>query len=216
MYLCVQPRMCIDVVGGEARSVEILNNGLEVVCDTETDGGRWVVFQRRASEEVGFHRNWESYKYGFGDLNGNFWLGLEKVHKLTAEQRHELRVDFSYKDKSYHAIYNQFKVLSEVERYTLKISGFSGNAPDDLSRHNGCGFTTKDRDNDGWENSNCARKYQGGWWYRRCCWVHLNGLWNSTKGSTGLNWANVTGCYDSVSFSEMKMRPILNHGMCLL
>ncbi|XP_005111822.1 ryncolin-1-like [Aplysia californica] len=214
---CVSyPRMCIDVEGGEARQVVILNNGLEVLCDTETDGGGWVVFQRRASEDVDFYRDWDSYKYGFGDLTGNFWLGLEKVHKLTTEQRHELRVDISYKGKSYHAIYNQFKVLGEAELYTLKISGFSDNAPDDLSRHNGFAFTTKGRDNDVLKPGNCAQKYRGGWWYFGCHWVNLNGLWDYKKGAEGMVFANITSFYDSVSFSEMKMRPIRNRRMCLL
>ena len=33
------------------------------------------VFQRRFSGDVNFTRNWEEYKQGFGDLDGDFWLG---------------------------------------------------------------------------------------------------------------------------------------------
>ena len=33
------------------------------------------VFQKRFSGNVNFSRNWGEYKQGFGDLDGEFWLG---------------------------------------------------------------------------------------------------------------------------------------------
>ena len=53
-------------------------------CDMLADGGGWIVFQRRVDASVDFYREWSEYKKGFGDLNGNFWLGLEKIHKFAA------------------------------------------------------------------------------------------------------------------------------------
>ena len=43
-------------------------------CDMETDGGGWMVIQRRvANGNVNFTSDWNDYVNGFGDLNGEFW-----------------------------------------------------------------------------------------------------------------------------------------------
>ncbi|RUS68769.1 hypothetical protein EGW08_023468 [Elysia chlorotica] len=38
---------------------------------------------RRVHGDVDFGRTWKEYKDGFGDINGDFWLGNEAVYKLT-------------------------------------------------------------------------------------------------------------------------------------
>ena len=37
------------------------------------------VFQKRVYINVSFSRNWNEYKEGFGNLNGDFWLGELKL-----------------------------------------------------------------------------------------------------------------------------------------
>ena len=88
--------------------------------------------QRRASEDVGFFRDWVSYREGFGDMKGNFWLGLEDVHQLTSKGKWELRIELSYNGQDYFAHYDNFKVHSESDLYRLEISGYSGTAGDSL------------------------------------------------------------------------------------
>lgn len=51
------------------------------------------MFQKRFEGSVDFYLSWNDYKYGFGDVNGEFWLGLEKIHALTPDDNNMLRVD---------------------------------------------------------------------------------------------------------------------------
>ena len=65
----------------------------DVFCDQTTAGGGWTVFQKRLNGSVDFYRAWSDYKVGFGDLNGEFWLGLDKIYPLTSNDNSTLRVD---------------------------------------------------------------------------------------------------------------------------
>ena len=65
----------------------------DVYCDMRTDGGGWTVFQRRQDGSVDFYRGWNDYKSGFGQLTAEFWLGNDKIHRLTASRASSLRVE---------------------------------------------------------------------------------------------------------------------------
>ena len=65
----------------------------KVFCDQTTAGGGWTVFQKRFDGTVDFFRTWDDYRQGFGNLNGEFWLGLDKIYRLTASSSNKLRVD---------------------------------------------------------------------------------------------------------------------------
>ena len=99
----------------------------KVRCDMSTDGGGWTVFQRRVDASVDFYRQWKDYKIGFGDLNGNFWLGLDKIHRLSKSGQNILRVDLhDFNNGKAYAKYTTFTVASESESYKLKVGGYSG------------------------------------------------------------------------------------------
>jgi len=40
------------------------------------------VFQRRMNGTEDFYRNWQNYRDGFGNLDGEFWLGIINIRKV--------------------------------------------------------------------------------------------------------------------------------------
>ncbi|XP_044515604.1 ficolin-2-like [Gracilinanus agilis] len=103
---------------------------LTVLCDMNTDGGGWIVFQRRADGSVNFFRSWAAYKKGFGSRLGEFWLGNDNLHLLTAQDDSELRIDLQDFEHNHHfAKYRSFQVAEETENYKLSLGAFvDGNA----------------------------------------------------------------------------------------
>ncbi|KAI8747778.1 BgiBFREP12.17 [Biomphalaria glabrata] len=201
------PISCRQISSTHNRVIVKLLSGLKVMCDTKTDGGGWIIFQRRINGKVDFYRGWKEYRDGFGDYNiGEFYLGNEIIFKLTSTGQYDLRIDLEFNNTKYFAQYEDFKVLNETEKYKLQIGKYSGNAGDSLSVHNNMFFTTFDRDNDIHSGYNCAEHSSGAWWYRYCHYSNLNGQWGSTSGYKGMIWYELTGWSNSVSFSEMKIR----------
>ncbi|XP_052811045.1 ryncolin-1-like [Mya arenaria] len=184
-------------------------NRIPVYCDRVTDGGGWVVFQRRKDGSEDFDRSWLEYKQGFGQPDGEFWLGNELLHQFTSDKPRELRIDMEdFKGKKAHAKYSSFRIYSEKVNYKLEVRGYNGNAGDSLNGvfigsngvHNRQSFSTRDNDNDNNE-SNCATSYLSGWWFKRCYESNLNGKYHS-----GIHWYSFSSDWSNLKFVEMKFR----------
>ena len=99
----------------------------EVFCDQKTAGGGWTVFQKRRDGSVDFFRAWNDYKQGFGNLNGEFWLGLDKINRLTVSGSYKLRVDLEdLHGTTAFAEYSSFGVTSETTQYRLSLGIYAG------------------------------------------------------------------------------------------
>lgn len=98
----------------------------QIFCKQKIVGKAWAVIQRRLDNSVDFYRDWGDYKRGFGHLNGSFWLGLEKIHRLT-NQKHQnkLRVELEeFAGSRCYAEYDNFTVNGENDGYRLARLGF--------------------------------------------------------------------------------------------
>ncbi|XP_051852265.1 tenascin-X isoform X44 [Antechinus flavipes] len=208
------PRDCGEEVQNglnHSRKTTIFLNGnrerpLEVYCDMETEGGGWLVFQRRMDGHTDFWRDWAEYAHGFGNISGEFWLGNEALHSLTQAGDYSLRVDLRAGNESVFAEYDFFTVDSAAKYYRLHLEGYHGTAGDSMSYHSGSIFSTRDRDPNNLHIP-CAVSYRGGWWYRNCHYVNLNGLYGSIIDHQGVSWYAWKGFEFSIPFTEMKLRP---------
>eukprot|EP00658_Telonema_sp_P-2_P015426 TRINITY_DN15931_c0_g1_i3.p1 TRINITY_DN15931_c0_g1~~TRINITY_DN15931_c0_g1_i3.p1 ORF type:complete len:432 (-),score=104.38 TRINITY_DN15931_c0_g1_i3:79-1329(-) len=182
--------------------VYVLPNGIQIYCQ-ENDGKMWTVFQRHHTADLDFYRGWDEYKVGFGNLQGDFWLGNDNLHRLVGSGSNTLRVLLEdMEGRETHADYSVFNVGDEASKYVLTVSGHSGNAMDGLGGMNGHKFSTKDRDNDG----ACAQKYHAAWWYTRCHDGNPNGIYyggHHTSDADGTDWIDTTHLHYSYKTSLM-------------
>ncbi|KAF1394759.1 hypothetical protein PFLUV_G00004490 [Perca fluviatilis] len=186
---------------------------LHVYCDMDTDGGRWTVFQRRIDGTENFYRPWRHYKTGFGNVAGEYWLGLENVFLLTRRKKNELRVDMEdWEGEKASAQYSSFSIDSENAGYQLHIGSFTGGAAgDSLTGQNNMKFTTFDKDQDQ-SDKNCAQHFLGGFWYNACHTANPTGMY-APHGAIGFEnvqviWQTWKGWNYSLKTVAMKIRSV--------
>ncbi|XP_050088802.1 angiopoietin-related protein 1-like [Anopheles aquasalis] len=179
-------------------------------CEQDFLDGGWLVMQSRFDGTVDFLRNWTEYRNGFGDIEGEHWLGLEHLHQFTAAQPCELIVVLRENAANYlYARYNAFNIAAETEQYRLESLGtYSGTAGDWLNSHSYMMFSTIDRDNDRRQASSCAIDNKGGWWYHNCRHSNLNGIMIADGSSIPtIGWGNINLTNGKYS-TKMMLRPL--------
>ena len=168
----------------------------QVYCDMDTSGGGWTVIQRRFDGSVDFNRTWSECARGFGNKTGEYWLGLNYIHRLTTSAGQILRVDLEdFQNNTGFAQYTTFTVANAADKYRLLVGGYSGTVRDSMAYSSGQQFSTKDNDND-IVSFNCAIRYKGPWWHRFCAQANLNGRYYNDRivgdqdGVTWFRWRN--------------------------
>lgn len=165
----IEPKSCISSVKSGVKSVTLPKGyNFEVLCNSDIVGPGWTVIQQRIRGRVDFYRDWNTYRNGFGDFRDvDFFLGLEKIHRLTTELPHELYIHMErFNGSTYYASYDEFAISGEEDQYRLTTLGtFSGKTVNKFENNKNNGFTTYDRDNDLNAYLNDAILFHSGWWY---------------------------------------------------
>ncbi|XP_050321919.1 angiopoietin-related protein 3-like [Bactrocera neohumeralis] len=143
----------------------------EVYCfaDPVGTGCAWTVFMRRVNTGDSFDRNFEEYKFGFGDSHESFFLGLDRIYGLTAETKQELGIFTKFETNDIEVEkYSYFVLGGEETGYRVEeLGAFSKtSAISRLTRF--VKFSARDRDN-GVQYNKCAQVLGMGWWYSDKC-----------------------------------------------
>ncbi|CAL8309841.1 unnamed protein product [Lota lota] len=186
-----------------------------VLCDINSDGG-WTVIQKRHDGSQNFNQLWESYQKGFGNLNSEFWLGLEHIHSLSNQGLYTLQVQLSDWTGEQQLVIYQFQLDGPENDYALHLTptsttGVSAGAM--ATGASGLPFSTSDRDNDLSGEINCAKSLSGGWWFSRCGEWNLNGRYpkrhlnRQRSPRQQMSWATASGSRSALKSVVMKIAP---------
>ncbi|KAI8520318.1 hypothetical protein Bbelb_000720 [Branchiostoma belcheri] len=200
-----------------AYDVVFAGRSVPVYCD-EGSAHDWIVIQRRLNGTVNFNRDWHEYKEGFGDPDGEYWLGLKLIHKLTENGKWTLRIDMEdWEGNVRWAQYSSFHVSGEGKNFKLHIAGYRGTAGDAMTYHHGMSFSTSNKSNVDLQasrrNPDCSQDYRSGWWFGPCFKALLTGPYAGNCGYScpygeGLYWNTWRTGY-SLKTVTMKIRPVV-------
>ncbi|XP_062595346.1 angiopoietin-related protein 6-like [Saccostrea cucullata] len=171
----------------------------------ESAGGGWTVIQHRNRDNprVNFNTTWDEYKRGFGDVNGNYWIGNDAIRKLTTAYENSLYIRMeSTKKKSYEVQYTLFSISNETDGYRLSLGQKSGNIADKFrSWHEVVNhpFSTFDH-----ARNRCAAQCGSGWWYKNCALVNLNAPF--AGGPRDPVWEGIISSGSDLFLSEMMIK----------
>ncbi|NXI66791.1 ANGL3 protein, partial [Anseranas semipalmata] len=188
------------------------SEAFDVYCETKL-GSSWTVIQNRVDGSLDFNQTWEAYAKGFGDLNEEFWLGLNKTYSITKQGDYILRIELQdWKDNKRYVEY-AFSLGGPETDYTLQLSRISGSIPNALPEQTELRFSTADHDMATINNFNCPENYLGGWWHSECEETNLNGKYVAPRSKgrldrrKGLYWKPKKGRYYLLKSTKIMIHP---------
>ncbi|XP_071983043.1 angiopoietin-related protein 3 [Engystomops pustulosus] len=207
------PRDCSDVYNQGERLSGLYtirpNNSapFSVYCEFTPDAA-WTLIQRRTDGSVEFNQTWEDYTKGFGDLRGEFWLGLKKIFSLSQQADYILHIELQDWKNNHRYVEYLFTLGNQDTSYTLQLSHLLGNIPSALPEYTPLPFSTSDHHS---QHLKCpAETSSGGWWKSSCGGTNLNGRYRSRvkaerRRGQGLSWKPEKGKMYSLRSTKMML-----------
>ncbi|KAM7348559.1 ficolin-1-like [Cochliomyia hominivorax] len=197
---CAQATKCTRLNGVyNISDINYSNKTFLAYCDYDSYGGDWLYVLKISDGTGNFNRSWQEYVNGFGNVAGEFWLGLEKLYAYTnfyGPQELNIHLE-NFEGRKAYARYDNFVVGNAHEKYKLKSLGrFSGTAGDSLFHTLNMEFSTYDNDND----YDCAMLREGGFWFTNCGEADPTGPYlhgNYSQEMEGSYWNSFEGLFYS-------------------
>ncbi|CAH1784093.1 unnamed protein product [Owenia fusiformis] len=154
---------CMELPDGVNQIVTGTGRQFDAYCQNG-----WLYITRRFDGSVFFDQDWVSYKEGFGDTEGEFFLGMDNIASILGQFSYKLKIEFTVWDNNEtkcEAEYQTFGIEDEASGYTLSVGDYNGTCSDQMMYSNGLMFSTRDRDNDEDDEHNVALHNFGPGWY---------------------------------------------------
>ncbi|KAM8921320.1 angiopoietin-2-like [Pelodytes ibericus] len=196
--------------------IQPASDPIVVLCIMQ-EGGITVIQHITANTSLDFDRPWKDYKFGFGNVLGDHWLGNEYMHQLTQPPGHQrLSIKLvTMEGEIKWGVYDPVLIESEKDGYRLRLGLYHGSASDALAHetdaymHDNQRFTTRDHDNDNYFLNCALLEYQGipggGWWYDACAGANLN-------RRNVIYWQNDCNKEKPCKYASMMLQPTVRMG----
>ncbi|XP_012787848.2 LOW QUALITY PROTEIN: angiopoietin-related protein 3 [Sorex araneus] len=148
-------------------------------------GSSWTLLKHLIDGSQNFSETWKNYQYGLGKLDGEFWLGLEKIYSIVKQSIYILQIQLEDWKDNKHLLEYSFHLGNHETNYRLNLAEITGNVPRALPEHNDLMFSTWDHRVKGYFS--CTESYSGGWWWNyKFQENNLNGNYNKPKAKAKL------------------------------
>ncbi|NXF85220.1 ANGL3 protein, partial [Eubucco bourcierii] len=188
------------------------SEAFDVYCEMKF-GSSWTVIQNRVDGSLDFNQTWDAYTNGFGDLNEEFWLGLNKTRSITKQGAYILRIELQDWRENKRYVQYAFSLGGPETDYTLQLQRISGSIPNALPEQTQLRFSTADHITDTTNDFNCPENYLGGWWHSECEETNLNGKYVAPRSRgrldrrKGLYWKPKKGRYYLLKSTKIMVHP---------
>ncbi|MGH0153262.1 UNVERIFIED_CONTAM: hypothetical protein FKN15_045994 [Acipenser sinensis] len=171
---------------------------LTVFCDMDTDGGGWLVFQKRLDGSVDFYRDWKAYREGFGNQLSEFWLGNDNIHLLTKTAA------------GLSSALGSSRHINTCSAAEERLCDFVCDCPEDCSDEEDCGYDSDppficdfEKDTCGWTDQN-VHSYK---WGRQRGYISGDSASDHTLG-TDRGWFMAVGAvHDNILTTAVLVSP---------